>query len=163
MTQTLRRIGFFESVALTMTRSLDYRGRSSRLEFGCWLGLVPLVWGAGTGLLYMQGGDDGTGGLIALTGAGCALLLAVPGLPLAIRRLHDLGRSPAWLLVPVGAAIAAVMAFVYALFGSSDTLFAAVALAALAVMLASVAALCLLPSQPGANAWGPRPSDEVPA
>ncbi len=163
MTQAMRPIGFFEAVALAMTRSLDYRGRSSRLEFACWLGLAPLVCGAGIGLIYIQEVDAGTGVSIAATAAGCFLLLAVPGLPLAVRRLHDLGRNAAWLLVPVVAGIAALMAFVYGLFGNASVVFPAVMLTCLALVLAMLAAGCLLPSQPGANRYGPQPLNEVPA
>lgn len=159
----LRRMGFFEAVALTMLRSLDYRGRSTRLEFASWLALTPLVCGAVTGLFYIRTPDNGDGALIALGIAGAALLIVVPGLPLAIRRLHDLGRSSAWLLVPLGCALAAFLAFVYGLFGGASMILSGVLLVCTALVLAVLAAGCLLPSEPGANRHGPQPSNEVPA
>lgn len=159
----LRRMGFFEAVALSILRSLDYRGRSTRLEFASWLALAPLVCGAVAGMVYLRTPEHGDGALIVLGLAGAVLLIVVPGLPLAIRRLHDLGRNGAWLLVPLFAAIIALPALFYGLLGGAGVIFSVVMPVCAALVLAGLAAGCLLPSQPGANRHGPQPSDEVPA
>lgn len=153
----LRPMGFFEVVALTMLRSLDYRGRSTRLEFASWLGLAPLLCGAVAGLYFIRDPDSGNGALIALAITGCALLIGVAGLPLAVRRLHDLGRNAGWLLVPAGCTALGLLALASGLFGGAGALLATVA------PLLCLAAGCLLPSQPGPNRYGPQPGNEVPA
>lgn len=162
MSQSLRRIGFFDSVAMTMIRSFDYRGRSTRLEFGCWLGLVPLVLGSVAGLVYFMDGAS-NGAVAAAFVIASLLLLLIPGLPLTVRRLHDFGRTAAWVLVLpiVGGAVAMVLFL--GLFGGVGLLVPVILLIAFGIVPIMLVALCLLPSQAGANAYGPRPANEVPA
>jgi uncharacterized membrane protein YhaH (DUF805 family) len=98
-----------------------------------------------------------------------ALLSAMPGLSAAARRLHDIGRSgwwlilpaiviPAWLLVWIASAAAAMAVRVDPL--DNEIYF----LSASAMMLGVVGFMVFwlaAPSQPGPNKYGPNPN-EVP-
>jgi uncharacterized membrane protein YhaH (DUF805 family) len=94
---------------------------------------------------------------------------ALPGLSASARRLHDVGRSgwwlvlpvlvvPGWLLVWIASAAAAMAVRQDAL--DNDIYF----LSASAVMLVVVGvfvAWLAMPSQPGANPYGPNPIEEA--
>ena len=130
-------------------RAFDYSGRSRRREY--WLfALFALV----VVLLEGQLPRAISGGLGALLILG----LAVPGLAVTVRRLHDVGRSGWWLAMPIVPflfwAIALVGGF------SSDTLFHVVMPI---IILAPVAlgVLLLLDGRRGHNRYGPDPK-EVP-
>jgi uncharacterized membrane protein YhaH (DUF805 family) len=83
----------FQSAIYTLRKYADFNGRASRSEFWCFFffviiaqavaGLVGVLFGAGPALSGFVG-----------------LLLLVPQIAVAVRRLHDLGRSGRELLVP---------------------------------------------------------------
>ncbi len=85
----------------------DFTGRARRKEFWLfWLFnvLIHAVLGIGvaaSGGTYMMGFGHMTGGALAFTGLRgvVALVLLVPNLAVAFRRLHDTGRSAWWLLL----------------------------------------------------------------
>lgn len=99
--------------------------------------------------------------------AAFALATVTPGLSAAVRRMHDAGRSgwwlilpalviPAWLLVWIASAAAALAVKVDTL--DNDIYF----LTASAIMLAVVTLTVIwltAPSQPGANRYGPNPNE----
>ena len=80
-----------------------------------------------------------------------SLALVVPNLAVTARRLHDVGRSGWYQLLPLGAGLASVL-----LIALLPALFL------LAIVLMFAAGLLLLwwlikPSEPGPNRWGPNP------
>lgn len=99
--------------------------------------------------------------------AAFALATVTPGLSAAVRRMHDAGRSgwwlilpalviPAWLLVWIASAAAALAVKVDAL--DNDIYF----LTASAIMLAVVTLTVIwltAPSEPGPNRFGPNPNE----
>jgi len=83
----------FQSAFYTLRKYADFNSRASRSEFWCFLvfvivaqaiaGFVGLLFGLGPVLSGLVG-----------------LILIVPQIAVAVRRLHDLGRSGRELLVP---------------------------------------------------------------
>lgn len=136
-------------------------GRASRREF-LW-GLVvlaplyaALMGGARAAAAVIGPLDDGD----PLPAAAIAVLsvvgvfsawLAVAGTTLVIRRFHDRSISVVWLLV-----VAGVMVALMGRAGEEPALASRMNWIVLAVVL-GILAVCLLPSKPGANKWGPPP------
>ena len=83
----------FQSALETLKKYADFNGRASRHEFWCFFGFLIIVNAlAGlVGLLF--GVRSALPGLIGL-------LLVIPQLAVAVRRLHDVGRSGKELVVP---------------------------------------------------------------
>ncbi|MGZ8998143.1 MAG: DUF805 domain-containing protein [Allosphingosinicella sp.] len=96
----------FESALQGLKRYGDFRGRSSREEFWSFLGLVIVIQAAAgfVGLLF------GVGPL--LSGLVSALLI-IPQIAVAVRRLHDVGKSGMELLVPCVMFVALPLAFAF--------------------------------------------------
>lgn len=83
----------FQSAIYTLRKYADFSGRASRSEFWCFFAFVIIAQAVSgfVGLLFGVGS--------ALSGI-VGLLLIIPQLAVAVRRLHDLGRSGRELLVP---------------------------------------------------------------
>lgn len=81
----------FQSALQTLKKYAEFNGRASRQEFWCFVAFVVVV-NAVTGLLGMMFGFI-LSGLIGL-------LLLIPQIAVAVRRLHDLGKSGRELAIP---------------------------------------------------------------
>ena len=81
----------FQSALQTLRKYAEFNGRASRQEFWCFVAFVVVV-NALTGLLGMMFGFL-ISGLIGL-------LLIIPQIAVAVRRLHDLGKSGRELAIP---------------------------------------------------------------
>ena len=95
-----------ENVTQSLKRYADFNGRASRQEFWTFLGFVIVVQAlAGfVGLLF------GVGPLLSgLVG----LLLIIPQLAVAVRRLHDVGKSGSELFLPCVMFLALPLAFAF--------------------------------------------------
>jgi uncharacterized membrane protein YhaH (DUF805 family) len=87
----------FQSAVYTLRKYADFSGRASRSEFWCFFFFVILAQAAARVVDALMGrGGYLPGPVAALVG----LLLIVPQAAVAVRRLHDLGRSGRELLVP---------------------------------------------------------------
>jgi len=96
----------FASAIESLKKYADFNGRSSRHEFWCFFAFV-IIANAVSGLLGLL---FGTGPAIAgLVG----LLLIIPQLAVAVRRLHDLGKSGRELVVPCVMFAALPLAFAF--------------------------------------------------
>ncbi|HET9640323.1 MAG TPA: DUF805 domain-containing protein [Allosphingosinicella sp.] len=138
-------------------RSFDYSGRSRRKEYWSYalfafvlLNIVSVIetklgWRAPRG----AGGRDGS-----LFGSIVLVTLVVPGLAVAVRRLHDSGRAGWWLALPA----APILFWIVALIGgfSSPGLFKPVLVAILVTPLVILVLMCL-PGTRGPNRFGPDP------
>jgi uncharacterized membrane protein YhaH (DUF805 family) len=94
----------FESALYTLRKYADFSGRASRSEFWCFFAFV-IIAQAVCGLLGMLlGVGSALSGLVGL-------LLIIPQVAVAVRRLHDLGRSGRELLVPFLMLVAAPLVF----------------------------------------------------
>ena len=99
-------MSIIESAFQGLKRYADFKGRSSLQEFWSFLGLVVVLQAVAgfVGLLF------GVGPLLsAIVGA----LLIIPQLAVAVRRLHDVGRSGRELLVPCVMLLALPLAFAF--------------------------------------------------
>lgn len=98
---------FFQSVIQTLKKYADFKGRASPREFWCFLGFVVVAQGVAgfLGLILFRSGPA----LSAIVGA----LLIVPQLAVAVRRLHDVGKSARELWVPCLMLLALPLAFAF--------------------------------------------------
>lgn len=87
-------MGAFESVLHSFRHYADFKGRASRSEFWIFFGFV-LLMGMVAGLFGMR--------LSGIAG----LVLFVPSVAVAVRRLHDVGCSGKELIAPFAMLVAA--------------------------------------------------------
>jgi uncharacterized membrane protein YhaH (DUF805 family) len=96
----------FESAFQTLKKYADFNGRASRHEFWCFFAFV-IVTNAVCGLVGMLlGFGPALSGLVGL-------LLIVPQIAVAVRRLHDLNKSGRELVVPCVMFAALPLAFAF--------------------------------------------------
>lgn len=98
---------FFQSVRKTLTKYADFKGRASPREFWCFLGFVVVAQAVAgfVGLFLLGSGPV----LSAIVGA----LLFIPQLAVAVRRLHDVGKSARELWVPCLMILLVPLAFAF--------------------------------------------------
>jgi uncharacterized membrane protein YhaH (DUF805 family) len=96
----------FESAIQTLKKYAEFNGRASRQEFWCFFAFV-IIANAVTGLVGMLFGFGPA--LSALVG----LLLIIPQIAVAVRRLHDLNKSGRELVVPCIMFAALPLAFAF--------------------------------------------------
>jgi uncharacterized membrane protein YhaH (DUF805 family) len=96
----------FESAIQTLKKYAEFNGRASRQEFWCFLVFV-IIANAVTGLVGILFGFGPA--LSALVG----LLLIIPQIAVAVRRLHDLNKSGRELVVPCIMFAALPLAFAF--------------------------------------------------
>ena len=97
-------MSIIESAFQGLRKYADFKGRASREEFWAFLGLVVILQALASfvGLLL------GVGPLLSgIVGA----LLIVPQLAVAVRRLHDTGRSGKELILPCAMFLALPLVF----------------------------------------------------
>jgi uncharacterized membrane protein YhaH (DUF805 family) len=96
----------FESAIQTLKKYAEFNGRASRQEFWCFFAFV-IIANAVTGLVGILFGFGPA--LSALVG----LLLIIPQIAVAVRRLHDLNKSGRELVVPCIMFAALPLAFAF--------------------------------------------------
>ena len=96
----------FESAFQTLRKYADFKSRASRQEFWCFLAFVIIMQAVCgfLGTVFRMGPA-----LSGLVGA----LLIIPQIAVAVRRLHDLGKSGRELLVPCLILFALPLAFAF--------------------------------------------------
>jgi uncharacterized membrane protein YhaH (DUF805 family) len=96
----------FESALYTLRKYADFSGRASREEFWLFFAFVIIV----NALAGLVGALLGMRGLLpGLIG----LLLLIPQIAVAVRRLHDLGKSGKELVIPCLMLFLMPMAFAF--------------------------------------------------
>ena len=95
----------FETAFHTLKKYGEFTGRASRYEFWCFVAFVVIA----QAVLGLVGLLFGVGGVSGLTAA----LLIVPQLAVAVRRLHDIGKSGRELAVPSVMLLALPVAFAF--------------------------------------------------
>jgi len=97
------------------------------------------------------------GGIWSLLSVLVVLMILLPGLAVAVRRLHDIDRSGLWLALPLGPIIFWAVALVGGF--SSEVLYR---LVMIALVVAPIALLGMLgwPGTAGPNRFGPDPKDQ---
>lgn len=110
---------FVESVRLSLRRYVDFAGRSQRREywwfflFGFLATVIASRLEAGTTPLPDELQFLPTLALVDGLSSLVALALLVPGLAVAVRRLHDLDMSGWWLLIGAVPFIGAVILIIF--------------------------------------------------
>jgi uncharacterized membrane protein YhaH (DUF805 family) len=141
-------------------RCFDYSGRSRRREYWSFA-LLTFVLMALTalienrlGLSRVDAAGNRQGGLLM---AIAFFLLAIPGLAVSVRRLHDSGRAGWWTALPA----APILFWAVALVGgfNSLALFRVVTIAILLAPLVLLALMCI-PGTRGPNRFGPDPKGQ---
>ena len=95
-----------ESAMSTLKKYADFSGRASRQEFWCFFAFV-IIANAVAGLVgLLLGFGPALSGLVGL-------LLIVPQVAVAVRRLHDLGKSGRELFAPCVMLLAVPLAFAF--------------------------------------------------
>lgn len=146
-------MGAFEQVIHSLRKYADFKGRASRAEFWIFFGFVIIAGAAARLVDALLGAMSYLPGPVALV---TAVLLFVPQLSVAIRRLHDVNRSGRALVAPCAMLVAAP---IVALFGSF--LGRIVALGFAAVTLLLFGQLLLMLARKGSsipNRYGPSPT-----
>jgi uncharacterized membrane protein YhaH (DUF805 family) len=129
----------FQSALQTLKKYADFKGRASREEFWCFFVFV-IVANALAGLVgLLLGFGPALGGLIGL-------LLLIPQVAVAVRRLHDLGKTGKELVVPC-----VMLALMPVAFGFRGFLPKIVALGFLGITLLVFANLLTLFAKKGSN------------
>ena len=95
----------YQSAIETLKKYADFNGRASREEFWCFFAFVIIANAVASfvGLLL---------GALMLSGI-FGLLLVIPQVAVAVRRLHDLGKSGRELVVPCVMLLAVPLAFAF--------------------------------------------------
>ncbi len=83
----------FQSAFYTLRKYADFNGRASRSEFWCFIAFVIIAQAVAGILGLLLGFGSALSGFVAL-------MLAIPQIAVAVRRLHDLGRGGRELVVP---------------------------------------------------------------
>jgi uncharacterized membrane protein YhaH (DUF805 family) len=138
-------------------RSFDYSGRSRRREYWGYALVTFIVLNVIGWIEETLGLDRADGGPGSPVGGIVWLVLMIPGLAVAIRRLHDSNRAGWWVLLPV----APFLFWIIALVGgfSSDSLFPFVMVAIVVAPLVFLVLMCL-PGTRGPNRFGPDPKGD---
>lgn len=179
-------MSFTEAVKRCFSKYVAFSGRASRPEywyFFLFIMIANLIAGAIDWQLFTTVSQTETNGTTTVTAQSnqpvqsiVSLVVFLPHLSVAWRRMHDTGRSGLYALFPIllmiGAGLVLVfgigIADIFAGGGSLDILFTRLTLLVLipTVIIALVSPLLVLwwltrPSQPGNNKYGPNPQ-EVP-
>ncbi len=94
-----RQVTFNEAINLAVKdHYCDFNGRASRSEFW-WFALFSDIIGAIFYVLMLVFADSTLGIMIYGLNVIVGLALLLPSFGLAVRRLHDIGRSGWWLLI----------------------------------------------------------------
>lgn len=121
-----------------------FQGRASRSEFWFFMLFICLV-NILTGLIFALAPPT-----VAMIGTSLISLALLPAnLGVTVRRFHDRNLSGWWLLLPIGALVFAL------LFGSGGPIASGFSLA----MCVCYLAILSMPSQEGANRFGPAPQE----
>jgi uncharacterized membrane protein YhaH (DUF805 family) len=96
----------FQSAVETLKKYADFKGRASREEFWCFFAFLIIANAIASLLGLLLGFGGALGGILGL-------LLVIPQLAVAVRRLHDLGKSGKELVVPCVMLFAVPLAFAF--------------------------------------------------
>ena len=165
-------MSFTESVRSVLSQYAVFSGRASRSEYW-WYYLFTFLVGLVTSAVdgAVRSALDVAFSPVSLL---VSLALLVPGLAVAVRRLHDSDLSGLWILGPllisvaasVGAVVAVIVTIGGALGGDDRVSGAGLVILGIAVLLLVASAiwwivLMVRQSTPGPNRFGPGPHDSA--
>lgn len=110
-----RQLSFGEAVKLALTTNYcNFNGRSSRSEYW-WFALAMFILGFVLRLFL----GDGT--VCAVIGGVINLALLLPGLGVAVRRMHDINKSGWWILINLIPLVGSIIFIIWAAKDSDPT------------------------------------------
>lgn len=155
------------------TKYCSFTGRARRAEFwgfvlfsfigSVLVGLLSsMIFGSYSVVDYSQG--DLQAQLASLQGRQAlqgvySLAMLLPSLGVAVRRLHDTGRSGLWITLPLVSFAVFISSIFFVIFGLLVWLFAISAFVLSISWIVLLVFFCI-DSQPGQNQYGPNPKDE---
>ena len=153
-----REVGFVEAVKSGFANYVRFSGRAQRAEYW-WFFLFTIIGSMVTGSIdgMLFGWDVDS---IAIFSNIFSLAVLLPSLALGWRRMHDIGKSGWWSLLPYGVMIFAGIASVtVAMSGSGGGLIVVIGGLIVAALASLVYVLVLLirDSDPHTNQYGPSP------
>jgi uncharacterized membrane protein YhaH (DUF805 family) len=138
-------VGFFEAIAAGFSSYVTFSGRAVRSEYWYWVLFVSSV-GVAIYLIDLAIFRSHHGPVETIW----HLTTIVPGLAVAVRRLHDMNRSGWWLLVVLAVVVLLVLIFV----GNRDVLLL---MTVLVIGWVGLIWWFCQPGTPGPNSYGPDP------
>ncbi|HMC91839.1 MAG TPA: DUF805 domain-containing protein [Allosphingosinicella sp.] len=167
-----------EYMFLPLKRYAEFSGRSRRMEYWMWVVFQMLVMMAFWVLMLVTLGSAAMStargsptGLMAAGGAALViwgvmmlvwLAFIIPGLAVAVRRLHDTNRSGWWILAPIAGYVIMFIGISMAAGGSSiGGLLTAVGGIAALILAIMLLVFMFLEGTKGPNKYGPDPKGQV--
>ncbi len=89
-------MSFTQAIAVCFSKYVVFSGRAQRAEFWWW---ILFTWLASMALSALELGIVGAAGGVPFMNGLFSLATFLPSLAVAVRRLHDTGRSGWWLLI----------------------------------------------------------------
>lgn len=165
---------------LPLKRYAEFSGRSRRMEYWMWFVFQFLVGIAFSVILMAVGGAAMVGasanspGALMAAGGGILIVWAlwalfglamiIPGIAVAVRRLHDTNRSGWWLLAPAGAYFIMWIGLFMAASGSAiGRLLMTVGGIGGVVLAITLLVFMFLDGTPGTNRYGADPKGRADA
>jgi uncharacterized membrane protein YhaH (DUF805 family) len=96
----------FQSALQTLKKYADFKGRASREEFWCFFAFIIIANAIASLVGLLLGFGAALSGIVGM-------LLIIPQLAVAVRRLHDLGKSGRELVIPCVMFMAVPIAFAF--------------------------------------------------
>src|SRR5690242_6136552 len=96
----------FQSALQTLRKYAQFSGRASRDEFWCFFAFVIIANAVASLIGVLFGLGQAVGGAVGL-------LLVIPQIAVAVRRLHDVGKSGRELIVPCAMLVGLPIAFAF--------------------------------------------------
>jgi uncharacterized membrane protein YhaH (DUF805 family) len=96
----------FQSALQTLKKYADFKGRASREEFWCFFAFLIIANAVASFVGLLLGFGAALSGIVGA-------LLIIPQLAVAVRRLHDLGKTGRELVVPCVMLLAVPLAFAF--------------------------------------------------
>ena len=152
----MRNVSFGEAIALGFRNYANFKGRAQRAEFWWW---VLFTFLGNFALTLVDAAMASAGVPLAILSSLFSLGTLVPNLSVAARRLHDIGRSGWWQLIPYGVAfLSVILVLALGSAGEGAATFG-VLLGVVATLAASIVLLVWYArdSDRGTNRFGPSP------
>lgn len=89
-------MNFIDAVKSVLTKYADFNGRARRSEYW-WFFLFNFILNVITGFID----ESITPGGVGMVGLFVTLGLLIPGIAVAVRRMHDVGKSGWFILIPI--------------------------------------------------------------
>lgn len=123
-------MGFIEAVRTCFSKYVDFQGRARRSEYWFWVLFVIIGYVIAVSIDLMVFGPVSSDGLtFGVITSLFWLAILLPNLAVTIRRLHDSGKSGWWILISLVPLVGGIVLLIFT----------------------------LMPSEAGANKYGPNP------